>query len=235
MAASSGDGIPAQLAALLGHPVKRIRITGETPPRISLIDVATATTGKHVRNAARNAFFVQEKAPRSVSKTEPLPFSRPRSAKHTRDVRYWPHRARNAAPRETGSSCAAPSRGIDVSLPRRRSFPRGRACSPSDSTNDSELDEAMSATGENARRSARRGAPSAEYLSRVCTDIVGRSVPAMIEKLTSYIDERLAHLDIRQVVNLNVRAPKRPASQLPQIAKDITGAGRQFPIAKIID
>ena len=63
MAASSGDGIPAQLAALLGHPVKRIRITDETPPRISLIDVATATTRKHVRNATRNAFFVQEKHP----------------------------------------------------------------------------------------------------------------------------------------------------------------------------
>ena len=42
MAASSGDGIPAQLAALLGHPVKRIQITDETPPRISVIGVATA-------------------------------------------------------------------------------------------------------------------------------------------------------------------------------------------------
>ena len=53
MAASSGDGIPAQLAAFLGHPIKRIWIPDETPPRISVIDVATAITGKHVRNAAR--------------------------------------------------------------------------------------------------------------------------------------------------------------------------------------
>ena len=88
MAASSGDGIPAQLAALLGHPVKRIRITDETPPRISVIDVATAITGKHVRNAAKNRFIRAREAPRSVSKTEPLPLSSPRSAKHTRDVRY---------------------------------------------------------------------------------------------------------------------------------------------------
>ena len=68
MAASSGDGIPAQLAALLGHPVKRIRITDETPPRISVIDVATAITGKHVRNAARDVLFVQEKHPEVFQK-----------------------------------------------------------------------------------------------------------------------------------------------------------------------
>ena len=63
MAASSGDGIPAQLAAFLGHPIKRIWIPHETPPRISVIDVAAAITGKHVRNAARNVLFVQEKNP----------------------------------------------------------------------------------------------------------------------------------------------------------------------------
>ena len=68
MAASSGDGIPAQLAALLGHPVKRIRITDETPPRISVIDVATAITGKHVRNAARDVLFIQEKHPEVFQK-----------------------------------------------------------------------------------------------------------------------------------------------------------------------
>ena len=68
MAASSGDGIPAQLAALLGHPVKRIRMTDETPPRISVSDVATAITCKHVRNAARDVLFVQEKHPEVFQK-----------------------------------------------------------------------------------------------------------------------------------------------------------------------
>ena len=77
--------------------------------------------------------------------------------------------------------------------------------------------------------------PSAEYLSRVCTDIVARAVPVMIDKLSSYIDERMARLATRSVLNLNVRAPKRPASQLPQIACDISGAGRPFPIAKFLD
>ena len=67
MAASSGDGIPAQLAALLGHPVKRIRITDETPPRISVIDVATAITVKHVRNAARTLYSCK-RSPQTCSK-----------------------------------------------------------------------------------------------------------------------------------------------------------------------
>ena len=88
MAASSGDGIPAQLAALLGHPVKRIQMTDETLPRVSVSDVATAITCKHVRNAARDVLFVQEKHPEMFPKTGPPPFSWPRSAKHTRDVRY---------------------------------------------------------------------------------------------------------------------------------------------------
>ena len=57
----------------------------------------------------------------------------------------------------------------------------------------------------------------------------------MIDKLSSYIDERMARLGTRSVVNLNVRAPKRPASHLPQIANDIAGAGRPFPIAKFLD
>ena len=77
MAASSGHGIPAQLAALLGHPVKRIRITDEAPPRISVIDVATAITGKHVRNAARNAFFIQEKHPEVFQKLRHFRFPSP--------------------------------------------------------------------------------------------------------------------------------------------------------------
>ena len=79
------------------------------------------------------------------------------------------------------------------------------------------------------------GTPSAEFLSTVCTNIVDRTIPLVIGKLTSYIDERLAHLDGRQRINLNVRAPKRPASQQPPIAKDIAGAGRPYPVARFLD
>ena len=53
MAASSGDGIPKQLAALLGWGTVRIRKTDEMPPRISVIDVVQAITGKDARHAAQ--------------------------------------------------------------------------------------------------------------------------------------------------------------------------------------
>ena len=59
--ACSGDGKPAQLAALPGHPAKQIRKTDDTPPRIAAIDVASATTGKHARNTTRYVLVVQEK------------------------------------------------------------------------------------------------------------------------------------------------------------------------------
>ena len=63
MAASSGDDIPAQLAALLGNKSVRIRKTDETPPRISVIDVATLVTGKHAGKAAQDVGFVKDRYP----------------------------------------------------------------------------------------------------------------------------------------------------------------------------
>ena len=73
----------------------------------------------------------------------------------------------------------------------------------------------------------------AEQLARVCTDIVAQALPAVIDKLTTHIDERLAHLESRQRVNLNVRAPKRSSPQNPPIARDITGV--PFPVARFLD
>ena len=68
MAAASGDGIPAQLAALLGHPVKRIRITDETPPRISIIDLAAAITMKDANQAAEQVAYVKKRHPEVTEK-----------------------------------------------------------------------------------------------------------------------------------------------------------------------
>ena len=42
MAAFSGDDIPTQLGALLGREIARIRITDQTPPKVSVIDVVQA-------------------------------------------------------------------------------------------------------------------------------------------------------------------------------------------------
>ena len=63
MAASSGDDIPTQLAALLGRETVRIRKTDEEPPRISVIDVAVVITGKDARKAAQDISFVKERHP----------------------------------------------------------------------------------------------------------------------------------------------------------------------------
>ena len=63
MAASSGDDIPSQLAALVGEGVVQVRKTNETPPRISVIDVATLVTGKSASNAARDVAFVRDRHP----------------------------------------------------------------------------------------------------------------------------------------------------------------------------
>ena len=63
MAASSADDIPTQLAALLGYPIKRIRITDEEPPRISVIDLATAITMKGANQAAEQVSYVKKQHP----------------------------------------------------------------------------------------------------------------------------------------------------------------------------
>ena len=63
MASSSTDDIPTQLTALLGHPIKRIRITDEEPPRISVIDLAAAITMKGPNQAAEQVAYVKSRHP----------------------------------------------------------------------------------------------------------------------------------------------------------------------------
>ena len=63
MATSSGDDVPTQLAALLGYTIKRLRITDEVPPRISVIDLATAITMKGANQAAEQVSYVKKRHP----------------------------------------------------------------------------------------------------------------------------------------------------------------------------
>ena len=63
MGASSGDETPAQLAALLGYPAKQIRITDEGPPRMSVIDLATAITKKDANHTAQAVGYVKDPHP----------------------------------------------------------------------------------------------------------------------------------------------------------------------------
>ena len=59
MAASSGGDIRAQLAAVLGYTIKRLRITDEVPPRISVIDLAASITQKDANPAAEQVAHVK--------------------------------------------------------------------------------------------------------------------------------------------------------------------------------
>ena len=77
--------------------------------------------------------------------------------------------------------------------------------------------------------------PAAEQFSRACTEALARALPGMLDKLTAHIDGRLGHLQGRQQVNLNVRAPKRPAPYQVPIAGSIAGAGRPLPLARFLD
>ena len=54
MAASATDDIHTQLAVLLGRQTVHIRKTDEDPPRISIIDVIAAVTGKDKNQAAED-------------------------------------------------------------------------------------------------------------------------------------------------------------------------------------
>ena len=59
MATSSGDDITTQLAALLGCAIKRLRITDEVLPRISVIGLATVITAKDTNQAAEQVSYVK--------------------------------------------------------------------------------------------------------------------------------------------------------------------------------
>ncbi len=76
-------------------------------------------------------------------------------------------------------------------------------------------------------------AATSAQLAKTCADVLTDAVPGILQKVTAHIDQRLAHLETRQRVNLGVRAPSRPAPHNPPpIARCIEGAGRPLPVAK---
>ena len=75
MAASSGDDILAQLAALLGREsVCHIRKTDTVPPQVSVIDVAAAITGKSHDAAAQDFRRMSKKYPDVSAKCTDVKF-----------------------------------------------------------------------------------------------------------------------------------------------------------------
>ena len=185
MAASSGDDIPAQLSALLGHSVKRIRITDEVPPRISVIDLASAITMKDANQAAEQVAYVKKRHPEVTEIFGDFKF-RGRGQKNTAvaelrgavELTFLLPGRQAAQVRRQAAELLCRWLGGDTAIIDEvcalRGFQEELAVrAPTDARRA--FGEAVEATPN----------PSAEYLPRVCTDIVGRTVPVMIDKLSS--------------------------------------------------
>ena len=227
--------IQQQLGAILGREVKQVRKTGEIPPRVAVIDLISAVLDLNANNAAFTFARLRNEHPEVTTNGGDFKF-RGQGQKNTpvTDVRgaveiilLLPGR-QAARVRRQAAELMVRYLGGDLSLVDEVCAIRGfqeelAATAPEDPRRV--FGEAVEATGSS----------SGEQLARVCTDIVARALPAVLDKLTAHIDQRLAHLESRQRVNLNVRAPKGASPQNPPIAIDIAGARRPFPVAKFLD
>lgn len=228
--------IPQELATLLGRPgAVNIRRTDEHPPRLSAIDVSILVTNKDARKTAQDIGYVKERFPEVARnlglykfpgrRQRETPVVNIRGAielvlllpgRHAARVR---REAASLLTRYLGGDLAlvdeiCRNRGLQEELAVRRP------------------DDPRRVFGEAVEAAAPMGE---QQLARVCSDIVTRTVPAILEKVTLHIDERLASLESRQRVNLNVRAPKRSAPRNQPVARDIAHVGRPLPIAKFLD
>ena len=196
MAASSADDIPTQLAALLGYPIKRIRITDEEPPRISVIDLATAITKKDANHAAQDVGYVTDRHPEVTQilgdfkfcgqGQEKTPVTDLRGAVELTFLLPGRHAARV---RRQAAELLCRYLGGDLSLVDEvcgiQGFQAEMAVQrPEDPRRI--FGEAVEATG-----GANGGAMITE-LARACTEAIANAVPGIIERLSAHIDERLA-------------------------------------------
>ena len=230
------EDVPQELATLLGRSCAvSIRRTDERPPRLSVIDVSILVTGKDARKTAQDIGYVKERFPEVAQnlglykfqgrRQRETPVANIRGAIELVFLLPGRHAARV---RREAASLLARYLGGDQTLVdeicRNRGLQEELAVrSP---------DDPRRFAGETVEAAAPMGE---QQLARVCSDIVTRAVPAILERLTLHIDERLARLESRQRVNLNVRAPKRAAARNQPVARDIAHVGRPYPVCKFLD
>jgi hypothetical protein len=224
-----------QLSTLLGQEVKRLRVTDEAPPRISVIDVVMVITEQTGANAAH--YY------------ERMKVSHPEVCLNCTNYRFPGRGQRNTVVSDVrgiveivlvlpGRHAARVRRQVAEILVR---FLGGDPALVSDICRVRGLqDELAVARPDDPRRIFGAAVevvahPSGDQISRMCTDIVALTLPVVVDKLTAHIDKRLAQLESRQRVNLNVRAPKRSALQSPPIARSISSTAHLFPLARFLD
>jgi hypothetical protein len=227
-----------QLATLLGRGgAVSIRKTDETPPRLSVIDVAILVTGKDARKTAQDIGYVKERYPEVAQNLGLFKFpGRRQRETPVANIRgavelvlllpgHYAARIRHQA-----ASLLVRFLGGDTSLVDEVCRIRGlqqelAVLNPEDPRRV--FGEAVEAGS--------TPVVGEQQLARVCTDIVARLLPRLLESVTAHLDERLATLEARQHVNLNVRAPKRAAVHNHPVVRDIAHAGRPLPVARFLD
>ena len=197
--------IQQELATLLGKAKRQIRITRESAPRISVIDLATAITQKDAKNAARDVAAVRDRLPEVSQNLSDFKFpGRGQRETPVANIRgaielvlLLPGR-HAAQVRRQAASLLVRYWGGDIALVDEICRNRGMqeelaAQNPNDPRR---------AFGEAVEAAAPASVIDEPQLARVCTDVVTCTLPAVIERLTAHIDERLAHVENRQRVNL---------------------------------
>ena len=215
--------IQQQLSALVGQHVKQLRITDETPPHVSVIDVVSAITGHNGSNAALTFGRLKSEHPEVTTNCSDFRFPGQgqrktpcTSIRGMVELIFLLPGHHAARVRRQAAELLVRYLGGDLQIIPEVCHNRGIQ------------EELVARAPEDPRRVfggvvEAAGAPSGEQqMVRMCSEIVSRALPEVLHKLTTHIDERFAHLESRQRVNLNVRAPQKKALlHDPPIVSDI--------------
>ena len=222
--------IRRQLSTLLGREVKQLRTTDETPPRISVIDVAVVITGHGADYASQTIRGIWQKHPEVREKITDFKFpgkgqrkTQVVDAKGMIEIVILLPGTNAARVRHQAATLLCRFLGGDLSIVdevySNRAFQEELAArAPADPRR---------VFGEAVESSSSSSSPP---LVQVLSNMHERLTKQ--EQMLTHIHERLGQ--DRQRVNLNVRAPKRTMPHQPPIARDI-GDERPFPISKFLD
>ena len=213
----------------MGREAVRIRKTDEMPPRISVIDVVQAITGKDARHAAQEVRTLCSRYPevdhilvhflfRGQGQRKTLVTS-VRGIVEIVMLIGGPHAARV---RRLAAELLCRWLGGDLAI----------------------IDEVCAIRGFQEQLAVQWPEDPRRLFGGMVEATAGGSQLAQIlaamnermtnqEKILATIQERFEQ--DRQRVNLNVRAPKRRAPHQPQIATSLAGVGRPYPVAKFLD
>jgi hypothetical protein len=219
--------IQQQLATLLGREVKQVRKTEDVPAKISVIDVVVAITGKDARHSAQEVRTICDRYQDVDRNLVHVKFLDSRGRRGQKDTPVTDARGiveivmllpGNQAARVRREAAELLCRWLGGDLTIIDEVCRNRGLQEDLAVQNPE--DPRRAFGE-AVEVGSAPVMGEQQLARVCTDIVARTLPRLLEQITAHLDERLAQVEARQHVNLNVRAPKRAAVHNHPMVRDI--------------